>query len=185
MKVMFQVKKTNFINNYIRLFHLDLAESSSVTGGFYSNCFDGIIKLSNETWHIEPTRKYGDVLVDSGPSIIYNALDVDMTKYNSNNPFRSKRYVIDENEESSSFCGLDQNEKREKMKKEVYNIDKDFIQALFFRLFFHQTGTRHHQNAFDIIRHFPSFHHCRGCTQIFNTRIGARSDKDLINFDFR
>jgi hypothetical protein len=86
--------------------------------------------MSNETWHIEPTRKYGENLIDAGPSIIYNALDVDMTKYNSNNSFRSKRFVINEDEESSSsFCGLDKNEKREKMQEEtkrLFDDDDDF-----------------------------------------------------------
>jgi hypothetical protein len=112
---------------------LDHRETSYVSGGFYSNWFDGTIKMSNETWHIEPTRKYGEVLVDAGPSIIYNALDVDMKKYNSNNPFRSKRFVIDENEESSSFCGLDQNEKREKMKKETERLIKENYENLDFK----------------------------------------------------
>lgn len=81
--------------------------------------------MSNETWHIEPTRKYGKDLVDIGPSIIYNALDVDMTKYNRNNPFRSKRFVVDEeNEESSSFCGLNKNDKRKKMQEETERLAK-------------------------------------------------------------
>ena len=88
-----------------------------MSGGFYSNWFDGTIKLSNETWHIEPTRKYGLDLARLGPSIIYNALDVDMAKYNSSNAFRSKRDVIDE--ESSSFCGLDKSKQREKMRAET------------------------------------------------------------------
>ncbi|CAF4939797.1 unnamed protein product, partial [Rotaria socialis] len=79
-------------------------------GGFYSNWFDGIIKLSNETWHIEPTRKYGNTLVDFGSSIIYNALDVDMTKYNSSEALRYKRYIMNEDEESlPSFCALNDN----------------------------------------------------------------------------
>lgn len=37
----------------------DQPDSSSVTGGFYSNWFDGTIKLANETWHIEPSLKHG------------------------------------------------------------------------------------------------------------------------------
>jgi hypothetical protein len=85
--------------------------------------------MSNETWHIEPTRKYSHRLVDLGPSIIYNALDVDMTKYNNKNSFRSKRFVINEDEESSSFCGLNKNDKRKKMKEEterLVNEDTDF-----------------------------------------------------------
>jgi hypothetical protein len=105
---------------------LDHPDSSYVSGGFYSNWFDGTIKMSNETWHIEPTRKYGEHLVNAGPSIIYNALDVDMTKYNSNNPFRSKRFVINEDEDSSSsFCGLDKNNKREQMRKETERLAED------------------------------------------------------------
>ena len=90
-------------------------------GGFYSNWFDGVIKYSNETWHIEPTRKYGLRLSQAGPSIIYNALDVDMSKYNSNNAFRSKRFIM-EDDESSSFCGLDHQRKREKMKEEIQRL---------------------------------------------------------------
>ncbi|CAF1195014.1 unnamed protein product [Adineta steineri] len=109
---------------------LDHPETSYVTGGFYSNWFDGIIKLSNETWHIEPTRKYNISLLNDGPSIIYNALDIDMTKYNSNEAFRYKRYVMNENETLSSFCGLNDNKIREKMQKESEylsrNQDNDF-----------------------------------------------------------
>ncbi len=89
--------------------------------------------MSNETWHIEPTRKYGLGLVDAGPSIIYNALDVDMTKYNSNNPFRSKRFVINEDEESSSFCGLDKNNKRKKMQEETERLGKDNYENMDFK----------------------------------------------------
>jgi hypothetical protein len=81
--------------------------------------------MSNETWHIEPSRKYGESLINAGPSIIYNALDVDMTKYNSKNPFRSKRFVMNEDDESSSFCGLEKNEKRKTMKEESERLGKD------------------------------------------------------------
>lgn len=90
---------------------VDHPETSSVIGGFYSNCFDGIIQLSNETWHIEPTRKYGTDLIDAGPSIIYNELDVDMTRYQSDSPFRFKR---DTNNEDSSSCGLNDQSTRSK-----------------------------------------------------------------------
>ncbi|CAF3951732.1 unnamed protein product [Rotaria sordida] len=109
---------------------LDHPETSYVSGGFYSNWFDGIIKLSNETWHIEPTRKYDISLSDVGPSIIYNALDVDITKYNSKEAFRYKRYVINEDEElsssssSSSFCGLNEDKIREEMQKETERLVK-------------------------------------------------------------
>jgi hypothetical protein len=95
----------------------DQPDSSSVTGGFYSNWFDGTIKLANETWHIEPTRKYGLRLSDRGPSIIYNALDVDVTAYDNHQAFRSKRFVMNEGE--SSFCGLDKDGKRQKMQEET------------------------------------------------------------------
>ena len=104
------------------MFVLDNPDSSHVSGGFYSNWFDGTIKLSNETWHIEPTRKYGTHLADAGPSIIYNALDVDMTQYERNNPFRSKRFVMNDNEQGSSFCGLDKGDKRETMRKETERL---------------------------------------------------------------
>ena len=82
--------------------------------------------MSNETWLIEPTRKYGQNLVNLGPSIIYNALDVDMTKYNSRNAFRFKRFVINEHEQSSSFCGLDNNEKmyKESIKGQYQDFDR-------------------------------------------------------------
>ncbi|CAF1116655.1 unnamed protein product [Rotaria sp. Silwood1] len=107
---------------------LDHPETSYVTGGFYSNWFDGIIQQLNETWHIEPTRKFGVSLIDFGPSIIYNALDVDMTKYNSNEAFRYKRYVMNEDEElsssSSSFCGLNDHKIREEMQKETERLKK-------------------------------------------------------------
>jgi len=50
-----------------------------------------------------------------------------MTKYKSTEAFRSKRYVINEDEESSSsFCGLDNNKKREKMREESEGIIEDF-----------------------------------------------------------
>jgi len=104
----------------------DQRETSFVSGGFYSNWFDGTIKLSNETWHIEPTRKYGVTLADRGPSIIYNALDVDIEKYNSDKPFRSKRFVDDD-----SFCGLHQKTKREQMQKESERFDNDENQRKF------------------------------------------------------
>ncbi len=114
---------------------LDYPETSYVTGGFYSNWFDGIIKLSNETWHIEPTRKYNISLLDAGPSIIYNALDVDMTKYNSNEAFRYKRYVINEDEDlsSSSFCGLDDKKTREKMREETERLNNNPYNDLDFK----------------------------------------------------
>lgn len=101
---------------------LDQYDTSYVTGGFYSNWFDGVIKLSNETWHIEPTRRYSILLVNAGPSIIYNSLDIDTTKYLNNQPFRSKRYVMDE-----SFCGLNDAKKREQMNDETERLtDNDF-----------------------------------------------------------
>ncbi|CAF3794038.1 unnamed protein product, partial [Rotaria magnacalcarata] len=112
---------------------LDHPDTSYVSGGFYSNWFDGTIKMSNETWHIEPSRKYGQTLVNAGPSIIYNALDVDMTKYNSNTAFRSKRVVIDENDESSSFCGLNKNENQKNMDKETKRSIPDDFEELDFK----------------------------------------------------
>ena len=91
--------------------------------------------MSNETWHIEPTRKYGLNSTDLGPSIIYNALDVDMKKYDSNNPFRSKRFVVDgeEEEESGSFCGLEKNSKKEKMQKESERLAKENYEDMDFK----------------------------------------------------
>jgi len=107
---------------------LDQRDSSYVSGGFYSNWFDGTIKLSNETWHIEPTRKYGLNLVDQGPSIIYNALDVDMTKYNSKNPFRSKRFLSDDDDDES-FCAWENHSKRKQMAKESENLVNDYVRS--------------------------------------------------------
>jgi len=93
---------------------LDQPDTSYITGGFYSNSFDGVIQLSNETWHIEPTRRYSLLLIDAGPSIIYNALDVDMSKYFNNRPFRFKRY----DDEQRSFCGLNDEIKHEQVKND-------------------------------------------------------------------
>ena len=113
---------------------LDNPDSSYVSGGFYSNWFDGTIKLSNETWHIEPSRKYGAHLANFGPSIIYNALDVDMTQYERNNPFRSKRFVMnDDDEHGSSFCGLDKGDRRETMRKETERLKKDDYEEMDFK----------------------------------------------------
>lgn len=89
--------------------------------------------MPNETWHIEPTLKYGKHLIHAGPSIIYNALDVDMTKYNSTNAFRSKRFAINEDDESASFCGLNKNENREKMAKETKRLTKDEYEESDFK----------------------------------------------------
>ncbi|CAF3627649.1 unnamed protein product [Rotaria sp. Silwood1] len=125
----FQINSSILFDGYV----LDHPDTSYVSGGFYSNWFDGTIKMSNETWHIEPTRKYGLSLVSIGPSIIYNALDVDMTKFNSNNAFRSKRFVINENDESSSFCGLNKNDNRENMKEQTKRLINDEYEDLDFK----------------------------------------------------
>lgn len=48
-----------------------------------------------------------------------------MTKYDKNEAFRYKRYVKNENENfSSSFCGLSNNETRERMQQEAERLDK-------------------------------------------------------------
>lgn len=44
-----------------------------------------------------------------------------MTKYDKDRAFRSKRFTMDGNDESS-FCGLDQNEKRQKMNEESQRL---------------------------------------------------------------
>ncbi|CAF2932832.1 unnamed protein product [Rotaria sp. Silwood2] len=80
---------------------------NEVIGGFYSNWFYGTIKISNKICHIEPTRKYSKILTNAGLSIISNAFYVDMTIYKSNNTFRSKQFMINENEKSSSFSEFD------------------------------------------------------------------------------
>lgn len=100
--------------------------NSSVIGGFYSNSFDGIVHLLNETWHIEPTRKYGTVLIDAGPSIIYNELDVDLTR------FRRKRNV------DSSFCGLndqfDRLSQSIRLKRQIFNRTDRTCCSLYIRI---------------------------------------------------
>ncbi|CAF0780039.1 unnamed protein product [Didymodactylos carnosus] len=90
--------------------------TSYVIGGFYSSWFDGVIKYSNETYHIEPSIKYSKSI--PGVSIIYNALDVIKPDKRS---FRSKRYVFNEEHDSSSFCGLN-NKRREQMNVEAQRL---------------------------------------------------------------
>ncbi|CAF1419948.1 unnamed protein product [Rotaria magnacalcarata] len=127
---------------------LDHPETSYVTGGFYSNWFDGIIKLSNETWHIEPTRKYGNTLVDFGSSIIYNALDVDMTKYNSSEALRYKRYIMNDDEESlPSFCALNDNKRREKMQEEAERLVQDKYNDFNSKSYFTRTKRQSTNNT--------------------------------------
>jgi hypothetical protein len=48
-----------------------------------------------------------------------------MTKYKNNEAFRSKRYVINEEDESSSFCGLNDKNKRTKMQEETERLTND------------------------------------------------------------
>jgi hypothetical protein len=50
-----------------------------------------------------------------------------MEKYNSNEAFRYKRYVTNEDGDlsSSSFCGLDDDKKREKMREETERLRDD------------------------------------------------------------
>lgn len=43
-----------------------------------------------------------------------------------NETFRSKRYLINEDEDSSSFCGLNHNKTREKMHDETERLTDDF-----------------------------------------------------------
>lgn len=90
-----------------------------MTGGFYSNWFDGIIKFANETWHVEPSRKYSATLPNIGPSIIYNALDVDIPAFNR---AETRRHVRDE---PSSFCALDDERIRARMQAESDRLDDD------------------------------------------------------------
>ncbi|UJR16435.1 hypothetical protein I4U23_003337 [Adineta vaga] len=122
---------------------LDQPDTSYVTGGFYSNSFDGIIKLSNETWHIEPTRKYNISLFDNGSSIIYNALDVDMTTYNDNEAFRYKRYINEE----SSFCGLDDKKKREQMREESEHLNEEEDSSFAFKSRYRRSTTNSEQTC--------------------------------------
>ena len=69
---------------------IDHPDTSHVSGGFYSNWFDGTIQLSNETWHVEPMEKYGLSSTDSGRLLFYNTLDVDLERYeNSRRALRS------------------------------------------------------------------------------------------------
>lgn len=61
-----------------------------------------------------------------------------MEKYNRNQAFRSKRFVSeDEEEHSASFCGLDQEQKRQQMDKESKRLrrnlddEEDYFQSDF------------------------------------------------------
>lgn len=49
-----------------------------------------------------------------------------MTKYNSSEALRYKRYIINDDEEfSSSFCGLSDDKKRQTMQEEAERLVKD------------------------------------------------------------
>ena len=97
-------------------------DTSYVTGGFYSNWFDGIIKFANETWHVEPSRKYSATLPNTGPSIIYNVLDVDIATFDRAEARRHERHVRDQ---TSSFCALDDERIRARMQAESDRLDDD------------------------------------------------------------
>lgn len=88
-----------------------------VTGGFYSNWFDGFVRILNETWHIEPISRYGITSDDQNLSIIYNVVDIDFNQFD-NRRFCYGRRSIDNNEKyqtSPSFCGLHDERKRKVM----------------------------------------------------------------------
>src|SRR5690554_601675 len=62
-------------------------------------------------------------------------------------------------------------------------FDKDLVQAFLLRLGFHQTGTRHYHRLLQARRHLAAFHHRCGFTQVFNTAIGAGTDKHPVQLD--
>jgi hypothetical protein len=56
-----------------------------------------------------------------------------MTKYKNNEAFRFKRYVINEDDESSSFCGLDDQKKRAQMQEETDRLTNDDFKSRYTR----------------------------------------------------
>ena len=78
-----------------------------------------------------------------GPSIIYNAFDVDMTKYNSKNAFRYKRYIINEDE----YCGLNDNEKRKQMQEEIERLNQNHDDNFKYQSYYTRTKRQAINNA--------------------------------------
>jgi hypothetical protein len=79
-----------------------------------------------------------------------------MTKYKSTEAFRSKRYVINEDEESSSFCGLNDNKKREKMREESERLIEDEYEDFKSRYKRQTTNTTERNCCYVYIRVDPT-----------------------------
>ena len=62
-------------------------------------------------------------------------------------------------------------------------IDKDFVQALRFRLGLDRAGTGYHQRLVDPCRHGFALDHCRGGSQVFNARVSTGADENLLRTD--
>ncbi len=60
---------------------------------------------------------------------------------------------------------------------------KDFVQAFRFGLLFDQARAGHDQYLFHGSRFFPAFNDGSRGTQVFDTRVGARTDKDFVQLD--
>ena len=61
--------------------------------------------------------------------------------------------------------------------------NKNFIQTFRFRLLFDQTGPRHTQHLLDGVGFTTTLNHSCRLAQIFDTRIGAGTNKDFIHPD--
>jgi hypothetical protein len=79
-----------------------------------------------------------------------------MTKHKSTEAFRSKRYVINEDEESSSFCGLNDNKKREKMREESERLIEDEYEDFKSRYKRQTTNTTERNCCYVYIRVDPT-----------------------------
>ena len=63
-------------------------------------------------------------------------------------------------------------------------VGEDFVEALGFRLTFHQTRTRYHDRPLDVCRLVPPAQHVGGGAQVFDAAVGAAADKHVLDFDF-
>src|SRR3972149_5958494 len=59
-------------------------------------------------------------------------------------------------------------------------VCENFIQAFLLCLRLHQAGARHHHGEFNALGHFPALHDTGGGAQIFDARIGAGADENLV-----
>ena len=59
-------------------------------------------------------------------------------------------------------------------------IQKDFVQAFFFGLSLDQTGPGHHHGLLDVGGHTLAANDRSGFTDVFNARVGARTNEHAI-----